>query len=224
MPGGSQNAAVDLPRLPQANAPRLPVWAPSSGPPAVTPILRLITQTSSPRATGGVGFTVAINAGGASTQYCNLLPGVGSWSCVSDRNAKENFVAAKTDQALERLVAMPLPTWSFKGADPKIRFLGPTAQDFYAAFELRFDGLTIASTNLHGVALAAIQGLHQVVQEKTRESRHWKPRSCSSNSPSKRWRPKLNADCSISRERHFRNRHPITKSRLLCFLRRMGIL
>ena len=117
------------------------------------------------RATGGVGFTVAINpANGAVTQYCNLLPGVASWQCTSDRNAKENFAAVDSRKVLEQLVAMPLSTWNFKGADPRIRLLGPTAQDFHAAFGLGNDDKTIVGTNLHGVALAAVQGLHEIVQ------------------------------------------------------------
>ena len=117
------------------------------------------------RATGGVGFTVAINGtNGAVTQFCNLLPGVVSWQCTSDRNAKENFVAVDARSVLEQLVAMPLSTWNFKGADPGLRLLGPTAQDFHAAFGLGNDDKTIVGTNLHGVALAAIQGLHAVVQ------------------------------------------------------------
>ena len=117
------------------------------------------------RATGGVGFTVAINpANGAVTQYCNLLPGVASWQCTSDRNAKENFAAVDSRKVLEQLVAMPLSTWNFKGADPRIRLLGPTAQDFHAAFGLGNDDKTIVGTNLHGVELAAVQGLHEIVQ------------------------------------------------------------
>jgi hypothetical protein len=59
---------------------------------------------------------------------------------------------------------MPLSTWNFKGADPRIRLLGPTAQDFHAAFGLGNDDKTIVGTNLHGVALAAVQGLHEIVQ------------------------------------------------------------
>lgn len=112
------------------------------------------------RATGGVRFTVAIDGSGNSTQYCNLSPGVVGWSCVSDRNAKENFVPVTGKEVLARLVAMPLYSWNFKGADPALRMLGPTAQDFYAAFGLGKDDKTIASGNADGVALAAIQGLN----------------------------------------------------------------
>jgi hypothetical protein len=116
------------------------------------------------RATGGAGITVAIDGvTGAVTQYCNLLPGVASWQCVSDRDAKENFAAVDGRDTLARLAAMPLSSWNFKGSDPALRMLGPTAQDFYAAFGLGSDDKTIATVNLDGVALAAIQGLNAKV-------------------------------------------------------------
>jgi hypothetical protein len=119
------------------------------------------------RATGGVGLTVAIDpTTGGVTQFCNLLPGVPSWQCTSDANAKENFVAADGKEILRRLVAMPIASWSFKGADPTLRSLGPTAQDFFAAFGLGHDDKSIATSNLASVALAAIQGLHRVVEER----------------------------------------------------------
>jgi hypothetical protein len=112
------------------------------------------------RATGAVSFVVAVNASGGPTEYCNLIPGDGGWSCVSDRNVKENFEPVDGDEVLAKLVAMPMASWNFRGADPAIRNLGPTAQDFQAAFHLGRDDKTIASSNLHGVALAAIQGLN----------------------------------------------------------------
>ena len=112
------------------------------------------------RATGGVGFTVAIDGNGGGTQFCDLRPGIAGWQCVSDRNAKENFESPDGEAILDRLVAMPLYTYNFKGADPAIRNLGPTAQDFRAAFHLGNDDRTIAQGNVQGVALAAIQGLN----------------------------------------------------------------
>lgn len=122
------------------------------------------------RATGGVGFTVAIDAAtGAPAQYCNLLPGVAGWQCTSDRDVKENFEPVAASSVLESLVTMPLYSWNFKGSDPRLRMLGPTAQDFQAAFGLGDDGRTIATGNLDGVALAAIQGLHGKLDTALRE-------------------------------------------------------
>jgi hypothetical protein len=64
---------------------------------------------------------------------------------------------------------MPLFSWNFKGADPKLRMLGPTSQDFDAAFGLAAAGKMIANGNLHGVALAAIQGLNAKLEAKVAE-------------------------------------------------------
>lgn len=120
------------------------------------------------RATGGVGLIIAIDpTTGKVTQFCNLLPPIASWSCTSDRDAKENFIPADGKDIVERLVAMPLFSWNFKGADPTIRSLGPTAQDFYGAFGLGRNDKSIANVNLEGVALAAVQGLNAKVDEQT---------------------------------------------------------
>ena len=113
-----------------------------------------------------MGLTIAIDpTTGAVTQFCNLLPPIASWSCTSDRDAKENFIPADGKDILQRLVAMPLFSWNFKGADPTIRSLGPTAQDFYGAFGLGRNDKSIANVNLEGVALAAVQGLNAKVDE-----------------------------------------------------------
>jgi trimeric autotransporter adhesin len=45
------------------------------------------------------------------------------------------------------------------GADPKVRHLGPVAEDFYAAFPLGLGETTIGMGDIDGVNLAAIQAL-----------------------------------------------------------------
>ncbi len=124
------------------------------------------------RATGGVGFTVAVNASGGSTQFCNYLPGTTGWSCVSDRAQKENLEPADGAQVLARLLAMPVYAYNFKGAPASLRNLGPTAQDFRAAFGLGAGDTTIASGNIQGVALAAIQGLNAKLEQRIAEQAH----------------------------------------------------
>ena len=44
--------------------------------------------------------------------------------------------------------------------------MGPMAQDFYQAFGLGMDDQHIAPLDTNGVALASIQGLYEIVQEK----------------------------------------------------------
>jgi len=47
--------------------------------------------------------------------------------------------------------------------------MGPMAQDLYAAFGLGSSDKAINSVDADGIALAAIQGLHQRLQEKDKE-------------------------------------------------------
>ncbi len=65
-----------------------------------------------------------------------------------------------------KVAALPLSTWNLMSQDPSIRHMGPMAQDFYAAFGLGEDDLHISTVDADGVALAAIQGLNQALQEK----------------------------------------------------------
>ncbi len=50
--------------------------------------------------------------------------------------------------------------------------MGPTAQDFYAAFGLGIDDKHIVTVDGNGVALAAIQGLYELVKDQQAEIEH----------------------------------------------------
>ncbi len=64
-----------------------------------------------------------------------LLPGNSSWSAISDRNKKENFMPVDAEIILQKIKNFSLTTWNYKGLDAKTqRHYGPMAQDFYAAF------------------------------------------------------------------------------------------
>ena len=96
-----------------------------------------------------------------------LLPtGGNAWTSLSDRNVKANFAALDGREVLARLAEVPIQTWNYKSQDPSIRHMGPMAQDFYAAFGLGEDDKHISTVDADGVALAAIQGLYQLVQER----------------------------------------------------------
>ena len=53
-----------------------------------------------------------------------------------------------------------------------MRHLGPVAQDFYRAFRLGGDDRHISTIDAEGVALAAIQALHQENRALARENRN----------------------------------------------------
>jgi hypothetical protein len=105
-------------------------------------------------------FTGGSGGGGS----CSFAGGAG-WSCTSDANLKERFAPVDAAAVLDRLVAMPVTTWSMRGDADATPHLGPTAQDFHAAFGLGGDDTTINTADAQGVALAAIQGLHALVTE-----------------------------------------------------------
>jgi hypothetical protein len=92
----------------------------------------------------------------------------GTWTNSSDAGAKENMVPVEGQQVLDRLAALPVSTWNYAAEDPSVRHIGPTAQDFYAAFGYGGDETAISTIDGDGVALAAIQGLYALVQEKDR--------------------------------------------------------
>jgi hypothetical protein len=83
---------------------------------------------------------------------------------LSDRNQKENFEAVSPREVLDKVAALPITRWNFKG-DAATPHVGPMAQDFHAAFALGADDKHIATVDADGVALAAIQGLDQKLTE-----------------------------------------------------------
>jgi len=91
-----------------------------------------------------------------------------SFNPTSDRNAKENFKSVSPREVLEKVAALPISEWNFKTA-PSAEHIGPMAQDFYAAFGTGSDDKHIATVDADGVALAAIQGLNQKVEERSRK-------------------------------------------------------
>jgi len=88
-----------------------------------------------------------------------------AFSSSSDRNLKENFAPVSPREVLEKVAALPISRWNFKG-DDATPHVGPMAQDFHAAFGLGEDDKHIATVDADGVALAAIQGLNQKLGEK----------------------------------------------------------
>jgi hypothetical protein len=118
------------------------------------------------RATGGVRLVSAIDADGSAASGVELAPGSGSWSSLSDREVKANMTPVDESSILLLLAELSISTWNYTGQDPSVRHIGPMAQDFYAAFGVGEDDRHISTVDADGVALAAIQGLYQLVQEK----------------------------------------------------------
>jgi len=117
------------------------------------------------RATGGARIVSGLDGGGNPSAGVSLAAGSGSWSSISDRHAKTNVAPVDARGVLDRLARLPLATWSYKTQDPRIRHIGPMAQDFAGAFQVGEDDTHIATVDANGVALAAIQGLNQKLEE-----------------------------------------------------------
>lgn len=122
------------------------------------------------RATGGVRMVSAVNGTtGAPTAGVTLGPGASSWSTLSDRAAKDDLTLVPPRTVLEKLMAMPIYTWRYKTEVSRALHMGPTAQDFRAAFGLGDSDKTITTIDEGGVAFAAIKGLKEALDEKNAE-------------------------------------------------------
>jgi hypothetical protein len=104
--------------------------------------------------------------GSGSPAYCNGT----TWVNGSDRNSKEAFAAINPRTVLEKVSSLPITEWKYKTEAGGTEHLGPMAQDFHAAFGLNgADDKHIATVDEEGVALAAIQGLNQKLNDKDTE-------------------------------------------------------
>jgi hypothetical protein len=133
-----------------------------------TPFLSVSSNEFAVRATGGVRLVTGIDPEspwGAPTAGVRLASGGSSWMNLSDRNSKTNCVPVDGRQILEKVAALPIATWNYKSQDKSIRHIGPMAQDFHAAFRVGEDDKHITSVDADGVALAAIQGLNEKLEE-----------------------------------------------------------
>ncbi len=156
--------------LPQAAERRPTVMGPLSGPIPTTLISRWpFDNAFSVRATGGVGFATAVDGTGMATAGVILPAGSGTWSSISDREAKENVRPVDEKWVLRKLSNLPITSWNYRTQSDQIRHMGPTAQDFHAAFGLGKDDRHITTVDADGVALAAIQGLYRMLQDKQAE-------------------------------------------------------
>ena len=83
------------------------------------------------------------------------------------RNAKEHFTTISPAEMLEKVALLPISQWNYKTDPADHKHVGPMAQDFHTMFGLNgAEDKRISLTDEGGVALAAIQGLNQKLDEK----------------------------------------------------------
>jgi hypothetical protein len=110
------------------------------------------------------GYKLFTNSGCTLGAY--LPHNATAWTVLCDRNRKENFQEINGEQILTKIRQMPITEWNYKGTDPKVKYIGPVAQDFYAAFHLGgTDSLGISTLCIDGVNIAAIQALEKRTAE-----------------------------------------------------------
>ena len=128
---------------------------------------------------GTSGESDVVRIGTPGTQTATYLAGTvyaNGVALTSDRNAKENFQPVDNQAVLARVAALPVSEWNYKTDNQGVRHIGPMAQDFQSAFQLSADDKHISVVDEGGVALAAIQGLNQKLNEKDAEIQALKTR------------------------------------------------
>ena len=118
------------------------------------------------RAQGGIFLGTGGPVNLPSGRFINTSSGAhltsgGVWTNNSSRAFKTDFKPVDPLQVLERLLQLPLSTWTYLSAPDNGRHLGPIAEEFHASFGLGADSASITTVDASGVALAAIQGLNQ---------------------------------------------------------------
>ena len=171
--GGNQNTAVGMGSFAagtfaHANHDGAFVWGDNSSVSGVssTGINQFIV-----RAAGGIWLgTTSAPSLDIATNFLTTSTGArltigGAWTNSSDSSRKENFEQIDKHDVLARVGSLPITRWSYKAEGCSVRHLGPTGQDFAAAFGLGTDDTSIATVDADGVALTAIQALYEQVQE-----------------------------------------------------------
>jgi hypothetical protein len=106
-----------------------------------------------------------------STSTGALLTTGGVWQNASDVNRKHEFEDVSGEEVLAKLRDLPLTTWSYRVEPDSVRHMGPTAQDFYAAFGLGNSDLSIGTVDADGVALVSAKALERRTTEQAEEIR-----------------------------------------------------
>lgn len=93
----------------------------------------------------------------------------GSLTEGSSRDVKDDILVVDQQEVLEKVVELPISTWRYKTDGESVRHLGPMAEDFRASFGLGASDKGLSTLDTSGVALAAIQGLYDLVRDQSEE-------------------------------------------------------
>jgi Chaperone of endosialidase len=115
--------------------------------------------------TGG-SVLATIQTGAGSVAVTGNVRALG-FTATSDRASKTDFASVNAKSILAKVASLPISTWKYIAEQGSgVRHIGPVAQDFMKAFNVGYDDKSISSIDASGVALTAIKGLSEIVQEK----------------------------------------------------------
>jgi hypothetical protein len=106
------------------------------------------------------------DAGGQATLTVDGSVSADNVTFTSSRWAKTKFAAVDTTEVLQKIIALPISEWTFKDERNGRRHIGPMAEEFAESFGLGGSEKNISLIDASGVTLAAIQGLHALLEEK----------------------------------------------------------
>jgi len=107
---------------------------------------------------GNVGFGVVPTLGPLQMASGAYVTAGGTWTNASDVALKQDFSEVSTEDILESISQLDVNKWQYK-AEPGVEHIGPTAQDFKAAFQVGANDTSISTVDAIGVLFAAVKEL-----------------------------------------------------------------
>lgn len=125
------------------------------------------------------GYRLYTNA--TKTVGVSLAAGGNAWVTISDSAAKEKFAPAEAESFLQKLQALRLGSWNYKGQSAaSYRHYGPMAQEIFSAYGKDKYGsigndTTLNSADMDGIMMILLQGLEKrttALQETNQQLQH----------------------------------------------------
>lgn len=116
---------------------------------------------------GGQEMTIRTRKDGDGAETLEVQGSVlaDSFNVPSSRHLKTDIRAVEPAKLLDKVARLPVSEWRFKHGSEDVRHVGPMAEDFQVLFGLG-DGSHLSTVDVQGIALAAIQGLHEQLEAK----------------------------------------------------------
>ena len=128
--------------------------------------------------TSGDEFVIQPNGqveiGPGNQTVCTITPAgtlqiQGVFAQGSDRTRKENIQTVDAKDILDQVASLPIAFWTFKDDLSSESHVGPMAQDFHTTFAVGTEEQSLAPLDALGVALASIQGMHDMTEATSQE-------------------------------------------------------